>query len=149
MTEPGENYYVLLGGPEHYDYFEHHELYAGEQWFWTAPKGARVGETAFVYLSAPVSRIVGRFVFVAEPFYNVGMFDHPRMKDKWVAEFGEVEFFARCLELTIGGLRAVFPDWGWLRYPRSLTRIPAEIVGPFLELIEGSHISGERGADYY
>jgi hypothetical protein len=127
------NYYVLLGGAEHYDSFKDATAHADEQWFWTVPKEARPGETAFIYLCAPVSRIVGRLSVIAEPFYNVDMF--PRWKDNWMAEVGNVEYFEPRPELSIKGLRELFPDWGWLRYPRNKTRIPADLVGPFLELM--------------
>jgi hypothetical protein len=131
------NYYVLLGGPEHLDFFQNNSQYAGTQWFWTMVKGARVGETCFVYMSAPVSRFVGRIEVVGEPFFHVGstMFDNPKMRDQYVAEIGKVVYFAPRPELSISGLRKLFTDWGWLRYPRSKTRIPDDLVKPFLELM--------------
>lgn len=131
------SYYVLLGGPEHLPFFEHNARYARRRWFWTMVKGARVGETCFVYMSAPVSRIVGRFEVVGEPFYHIGrtMFDNPKMRDQWVAQVGQVAYFEPRRELSIKGLRELFPDWGWVRYPRSKTRIPAEVLKPFLELV--------------
>ena len=131
----GSNYYILMGGAEHLDFFEHNARYAGDQWFWTVPKGARAGEVGFVYLCAPVSRIVGRVEFIAKPFYNVGMF--PEWADQWMAEVGNVVYFPTRHELTIRGLRELFSaDWGWPRYPRSKTIIPADIVQPFLELVK-------------
>jgi hypothetical protein len=131
------DYYVLLGGPEHLDFFEHHERYAGDDWFWTMIKGAKVGDTCFVYMSAPVSRFVGSVEVVGEPFFHVGrtMFDNPKMSDQYVAEIGGVKYFEPRRELSIAGMRELLPDWGWLRYPRSKTRIPAEIVRPFLKLM--------------
>lgn len=131
------NYYVLLGGPENLRFFERREAYAGRAWLWTMVKDARVGESCFVYLSAPVSRFVGRFKVKAEPFYHVGttMFSHPQLRDTWVAKVGDVEYFTGRPELAIKRLRELFPDWGWLRYPRGKTRIPDEVLKPFLELM--------------
>ena len=131
------NYYVLLGGPEHLPFFERHAAFAGASWFWTTPKGAQVGDVAFVYMSAPVSRIVGRMEVKAPPFFHLGktMFDNPQMSDQYVAEIGGVEYFPPRRELTIKGLRELFPEWGWLRYPRSKTKIPTEVLKPFLELM--------------
>lgn len=128
-------YYILLGGAEHLDFFESPSSYADETWFWTVPKTARVGDTAFVYLCAPVSRIVGQFEIAGEPLYNHGWLSE-RWKNNWMAEIGNVTYFEPRPELTIKGLRELFPDWGWLRYPRNKVKIPTEIVKPFLELVQ-------------
>jgi hypothetical protein len=130
-------YYVLLGGPEHLPFFERNAALAGHKWFWTMVKSAKVGDTCFVYMSAPVSRIVGLFKVVGEPFFHVGntMFDNPQMRDQYVAEIGGVKYFQPRPELTMKGLRELFPEWGWLRYPRSKTSIPDKIVVPFLEMV--------------
>ena len=131
------NYFVLLGGPEHFDFFKNNARYGRDQWFWTMQKDARVGDSCFVYMSAPVSRFVGSMEVVGDPFFHVGntMFSNPKLRDQYVAEIGKVKYFEPRPELTIAGLRGLFPDWGWLRYPRSKTRIPAEVLGPFLELV--------------
>jgi hypothetical protein len=131
-----ENHYVLLGGPEHLDFFEHNSDYVLEQWFWTVPSTAKVEEKAFIYLTAPVSRIVGKVVIISEPFYNIGQFDNPHTKNKWMAEVKVVRYFKSQPGLTIGGLRSLFPDWRWLAWPQGKTRIPDEIVEPFLELTD-------------
>ncbi len=148
MRDQNKNYYILLGGPEHYDFFEHHERYSGDTWFWTMLKGARVGDICFVYMSAPVSRIVGQFEVTGEPFFHFGnsMFDSPKLRDQYVAEIGNVTFFESRPELTIKGLRQLFHDWGWPRYPRSKIKIPAEIIKPFLELIRKTKGSKARAS---
>jgi hypothetical protein len=132
-----KNHYILLGGPEHLEWFEHFEDDPLSQFFWTVPKDAKVDEAAFIYLTAPVSRVVGKVLIVAAPFFHFGntMFDHPQTKDKWMAEIKVVAYFEPRSELTIKGLRRLFPDWGWLRYPRNKVKIPDEIIKPFLELV--------------
>lgn len=132
-----QNYYILMGGPEHLDWFEHFEDDPLSQFFWTVTKNAHVDEVGFVYLTAPVSRIVGKVLLIGEPFFHIGnsMFEHAQTKDKWMAEIRVVEYFAARPALTFKGLQALFPDWAWLTYPRGKTKIPAEIVQPFLELM--------------
>lgn len=130
-----KNYYILLGGPEHLDFFENNQNYSDARWFWTVPQSAKSGEAAFVYLTAPLSRIVGKVLLIGEPFYNVNEFDNPKTQNRWMAEIQMVSYFKPKSDLTMSGLRALFPDWRWLSYPRSKAKIPAEIVAPFLELI--------------
>lgn len=134
-----KNYFILQGGAEHLDYFENNPRYesAGVEFFWTCPKRAVKGDTGFVYLCAPQSRIVGSVELVGEPFQNVGdVFRNPIMKDKYCVQIGRVKYLPFRPELTMRGLRELFAaDWAWLRYPRGNTQIPAHIVKPFLELI--------------
>lgn len=127
------NYFILLGAARHLDFFRRNDLYSNEPWFWTCPKSANKGDFGFVYLNAPVSQIVGCVKFIGEPFYNVDMF--PRWANNWMVEIGEVKDFSSNENLTIAKLRELFPDGGWLRYPRGKTKIPAEILKPFLELV--------------
>lgn len=134
-TEP--NYYIVLGGPENVDFFKNHEEQSvAEQWFWSVPKDAKVGDEALVYLTAPESRIVGKVLITGEPFFHYGntMFDNPKTRDKWMAEIHAVAYYEPRSELTMRGLRSLFPEWPWLSYPRSATKIPAEFIGPLLEL---------------
>lgn len=133
-----QSYYILLGGPEHLDFFEHNEDYVLEDWFWTVPQSAQIGDVAYVYLTAPLSRIVGRVVIIGKPFYNVCEFDNPKTKNSWMAQINVVKYFKPQHELTMRGLRALFPDWAWLSYPRGKTKIPTEILRPFLELTKAS-----------
>lgn len=134
MKQTDKNYFILLGGAEHFDFFSDNLSFADEQWFWTVPKTAQIGDTAFVYLCAPVSRIVGKIEVIAEPFYNINMF--PNWANNWMAEIQFVEYFEPRPELTLKRLKELFEDWAWLRYPRGKTRIPAHIVQPFLELMK-------------
>lgn len=127
------NHYILLGGAEHFDFFSNNLAFADEDWFWTVPKTAKIGEKCFVYLCAPVSRLVGQLEIIDEPFYNTHLF--PEWANKWMAKVKFVEYFEERPELTIKGLRQLFPDWAWLRYPRGKVRIPAHILTPFLELM--------------
>jgi len=130
------NYYIILGGPEHLDFFEHNENHWMHRWFWTVPQTAKKGEFAFVYLTAPLSRIVGKVLLFGEPFYNICEFDNPKTQNRWMAEIQVLQYFEPKSELTMSGLRALFPDWRWLSYPRGKSKIPTEIVRPFLELMK-------------
>jgi hypothetical protein len=128
-----KNYFILLGGAEHIDFFRENIFFENQQWFWTVPKKAKKGDIGFVYLCAPISRIVGEIELTAEPFYNTHLF--PRWENNWMAEIGNVKYFEPRPELKTKRLKELFPDWGWLRYPRGKTQIPVDIVEPFLELM--------------
>ncbi|HQU83889.1 MAG TPA: hypothetical protein PKY59_12215 [Pyrinomonadaceae bacterium] len=130
-----KNHFVLLGGAEHIDFFRENHHFVDHQWFWTVPKTAKKGDIGFVYLCAPVSRIVGQLEFMKEPFFNTVTF--PQFKNNWMAEVGNVQYFETRQEITIKGLRKLFPDWKWLLYPRGKTKVPAEILQPLLELLRG------------
>lgn len=128
------NYYILLGSPEHLDFFENPAAYSDEQSYWTVPKSAKKGQEAFIYLCAPVSSIVGRVIIVEEPFFNVYTF--PDWADNWMAEISIMQEYTSRKDLHIKNLKSLFPDWSWLRFPRNKTRIPSDIIVPFLELVE-------------
>lgn len=131
-------YYILQGGAELIDSFRlaAEPEYADYQWFWTVPKGAAAGESGFIYLCAPVSRIVGRVEIAGEPFFNAGdMFKNEVMKEKWCAEIAFRAPYEPRPELTFSGLRKLFlQDWNWLRYPRGNTKLPPRIWKPFFEM---------------
>ena len=131
-------YYVLLGGPEHLEYFQNPTKIKDEQWWWTVSPSAKIGETAFIYLTAPESRIVGRVELIGEPFHNVAnIFENQKCDGKWMAPIGNVVYYPPRPELTMKGLRSLFgSDWAWLSYPRGKTTIPDHILTPFLELVE-------------
>lgn len=102
------NFYIFQGGPETKWLIEDGHF---PTFFWTANKHVKKGEIAFIYLTAPISKIVG-------------------------AEVGEVNFYGEHESLSMKNLRKLFAtDWGWVRYPRGSTRIPDEIMGSFYELI--------------
>lgn len=128
------SYYIALGGPEHLDFFEHSADFTFDEWFWTVPKSAKLYDIAFVYLTAPISRIVGKVMLISATFFNVAEFDNPKTQRKWMAKIACVGYFNPCPELTMRGLRSLFPDWAWVSYPRSTTKIPDDIVPPLLEL---------------
>ncbi|MBS1793645.1 MAG: hypothetical protein JSS81_07320 [Acidobacteria bacterium] len=134
-----ENYFILQGGAELLDWFRKYAKWIGttQQFFWTCPKTAKKGDKAFIYLCAPESRIVASVDLVAEPFQNVGnMFENKIMQDKWCVEIGSAVYFEPRRNLAMKGLRELFAvDWPWLRYPRGNTKIPADLIEPFLELI--------------
>jgi hypothetical protein len=133
-------YYVFLGGPETrwFDAHERDERFAAYKWYWTCLKNAKVGDQAFIYLTAPISRIVGKIEIVAEPFFHLDqtIFDNPKMANKYCAEVKYIESYELREDLTMKGLRRLFPDWPWLTMPRSNTRIPKEFLSAFLELIQ-------------
>lgn len=134
----GKQHFILLGSAHHHFYFKNHEAYKNQEWFWVVPKSAKKGDTAFIYLAAPLSRIVGRVSLIEEPFFHVtGIFENKKMQNKWCCRIGEVESFDEKPEITMRGLRHLFGnDWRWLSYPRSHAKIPAEILEPFLELFK-------------
>lgn len=132
LIYPGR-YQILIGGAENYDFIEHNDRYWHERRFWTVLKSTRMTETAFIYLRAPVSRIVGQVEIVGAPFYNVDRFTN--WKNRWMAEVGRVVYFFPKEELTLRGLRRIFLDWPWLRYPRCNTMVPAAVLKPFMELM--------------
>ena len=145
LVDPAPQHFVLLGGGEHLPYFLNNDDWNQYEWFWTVPKSAKKGDLAFIYLTAPVSAIVGRVELVEEPWFHVdGFFDNPKMKNKQVARIGNVTPLTGRTDLTMKSLRTLFGrDWPWLGYPRSHVRIPADILPPFLELINQSTASTE------
>jgi hypothetical protein len=128
------DYFILVGNAEHLDWFESNPDYYGEKSFWTVPKPAKIGDEGFVYLCKPVSRIVGKVEIIAEPFFNIGMF--PDWANRWMAEIDFRESFSRRPELELQWLRKIFPEWGWLKCPRQNTKVPAEVLELFLELVK-------------
>ena len=128
-------YYILMSGPELLPYFEPGADL--EDWWWTVSPSAKVGDQGFIYLTAPVSRIVAQVEITGAPFNNIAnVFDNPKCDGKWMSPINLVRLLPARPELTIQGLRLLFgTDWGWVRYPRGRTTIPAHIIKPFLELV--------------
>lgn len=129
-------YYVLQGGPESLEFFENSQNFSDEEWYWTVPKKAEIGDLGLVYLTAPISRIVGQVEIVQNPFLNLGnVFDNPKMNGKYCAQVEFKKYFQFREDLTISGLRNLFPEWSWLFMPRGNTRVPETLLKPILELI--------------
>ena len=134
------NFYIFQGGPENLRWWlKNDEYHRDHQSFWSANKHVRPSDVVFIYLTAPLSRIVGTVSVLGDPFFNPranSMFLNPHMLEKWCVEVGYPFYFGDHEELKLSNLRRLFgADWGWVRYPRGNTRIPNEIVSPFLELI--------------
>lgn len=133
------NTFIFQGGATNVDFFHLTDAARRRlQYFWTCHRSAKRGDEAFIYLTAPLSRIVGRVELVGDPFVNFpDMFENPYMLNKTCVEIEFREYFDESLDLmTARNLKAVFGlDWGWTRYPRGATRIPADILPPFLELV--------------
>lgn len=131
------NFWLFQGGPETEWLLEEDSPF--KRFFWTANKNVKKGEIAFIYLTAPLSRIMATVRIVGDPFFNSGetsMFDNPFMNDKWCVEVGETVYLGSHDELSIANLRKLFSvDWGWVRYPRGSTRIPDDVVYPLSELM--------------
>lgn len=137
------NTFILQGGPENVEWFEAFQKY-GQRFknlthvYWTCPKSARKGDHAFIYLTAPLSRIVGKADIIGEPFFNdvPYRFDNKFMEGKWCCEIDiEFAFDVDSELLTMKNFRKLFGhDWGWVRYPRGSVKIPEEILPAFLEL---------------
>lgn len=130
------NYFILQGGAEHHGWFTHNEQWADYDAFWTVPKSAVIGDIGFVYLLAPLSRIVGKVEIITKPELNIGnVFSNEIMDGKWCAEIKFDASYPHHFDLTLNGMKKLFPDWRWLKMPRGNTRIPEHIIEPFLEMI--------------
>jgi hypothetical protein len=132
-------HFILLGGAEHLEWFEDEETRDDYfDYFWTVPKTAKECDHAYIYLTAPVSRIVGSVLIAGEPFqqFEDTMFDNPKMKNKYCAKVYCTGYFPFDHNLTMSGLRTLFgKDWRWLAYPRGNVKIPDDILPAFEELI--------------
>lgn len=141
--------YIFQGGPDNVPWFEfvrNHGAerlndYLREGFYWVCPKGVKIGDRAFIYLTAPLSRIVGLVEVTGEPFWNYpDRFDNSFMAGKRCVRISFLEAFDTESDLlTIWNLRKLFAkDWGWVRYPRGSTKIPATdgIRKSFLELVD-------------
>lgn len=146
------NHYILQGGPENIKYWEQPDRYGMVDWFWSANKHVLPGDKAFIYLTAPLSRIVGVVDILKEPFYNpreASMFLNRHMLDRWCVEVGNPFYFGNRDDLSMANLRKLFgTDWGWVRYPRGNTRVPDEILPPLLELIGDMVSIRIRGSEF-
>lgn len=134
------NHYIFLGGAENLKYWEDERL-KNHQWFWSANKHVLPGDIGYIYLSAPLSRIVGEVDIVGKPFFHHGgtMFSNTHMSDKWCVEVANPRYYGERLDLTMKNLRSLFAvDWGWVRYPRGNTRVPDDILPALQELIKGA-----------
>lgn len=143
------SYWIFQGGPETEWLLKGDSPF--DQYFWTANKHVKVGEVAFIYLTAPISKIVAGVNIVAEPFFNpaeTSMFDNEFMFDKWCVEVGNTLYYGQHEGLSMRNMRTLFSlDWGWVRYPRGSTRVPDEIVSPFLEMLSPYLSSIALGVD--
>lgn len=135
--EETNNYFVLQGGPENLTWFagDRFPTEDGQAFFWTVPKAAKRGDRAFIYLTAPVSAIVGEVEIVNDPFENLhNMFENNFMAGKRCAEVALRRSFARRSHLTMRFLRARFSgEWKWLSYPRGSVHVPENFRGVLLE----------------
>ena len=131
------SYWIFQGGPETEWLLQKDSPF--DTFFWTANKNVAAGEVAFIYLTAPISKIIAGVNILKEPFFNpaeTSMFDNPFMFNKWCVEVGNALYYGQHDDLSIANMRKLFSfDWGWVRYPRGSTRIPDEIVNPFLEML--------------
>lgn len=124
------NYFIFLGQPSHGDAFGADD----DSVIWTARKNALFNDVVFFYFTAPVSAIVACGRVIDEVWLNEDI--QSDWEGKWMAEVGHVELFPENKYIPISKLRAIFPEWNWLKMPRQNTQIPADIVKPFLELMK-------------
>lgn len=123
-SEKPKNYFIFLGSPEHNPYLVKHELVV-----WTAHRNFTHNDVAFFYITAPFSMIVAQGIMLDDIFIN------EEYGSKWEGRImAEILVKDDSLEIPISKLRALFPEWSWLKMPRQNTQIPADIVKPFLEL---------------
>lgn len=132
-------HFIFLGSPEDAGWLTgESEPEVG----WTTHAMIEPGDQVYFYITAPTSAIVA-----------VGT----RLDDEWICEeYGsrwegrtmhDVRVESHGLNVTMGMLRAVFPDWPWLRYPRQNAKVPDELVEPFLHLINLERLKAARRAD--
>ena len=143
-----KQFFILQGGPENLEWFEDLNAFGKEKFnriirenysgfYWSIPKKGNKDDEAYIYLTAPVSSIVGRVRFSGEPFFIYpNRFKNAKMGNKTCIE---IEFLHSYTEHTdslhISRLRTLFgSDWGWVRYPRSNGIIPDQIIQPITEL---------------
>lgn len=138
--------FILQGGPE-VEWIFADDQYDLDHCYWTCPKSITKGGVALVYLTSPISSIIGSASVGGEPFFNsaaTSMFDNAYMNDKWCVRLDGLIYLGRHAELSMANLRSLFEaDWGRVRYPRGSTRVPDDIepvllglLAPFLPELE-------------
>jgi len=143
--------FIFQGGKENNEWFDFCRKYGADKlnahlramndedtgFFWTCHKQAKKGDEAYIYLTAPLSRIVGKVRLVDKPFQNFpNRFDNSFMDNKLCVEVEFVESY-ETENLTIKEMRNLFGvDWGWVRYPRGSVKIPEHILPVFNEWVE-------------
>jgi hypothetical protein len=91
--------------------------------FWSAPKLTAAGDTAFFYVEAPVSPIVA----VGKALTSARATD-----TKWYeAKIGKLRLLDSPIPLA--ELRAMFPDWAWLRNANMFAYVGPERADALLE----------------
>ena len=99
---------------------------------WTSHSEVAVGDRIFFYITSPISAIIATGIATGHSWENEDF------NSRWAGRLmTEAIVFQDDLHIPIKELRELFPEWKWLRFPRQNTRIPHEVVKPFLELIEG------------
>jgi hypothetical protein len=102
-----KTYYILQGGPENLRWWLKNEEYRTWKWFWTANKHIKPGDIAFIYLTSPLSRLVGSVDILGEPFFHFEdtQFDNSHMHNKWCVEVGNPKYFGdvedKCAECGV------------------------------------------------
>lgn len=119
-----KSYFIFLGSADDSHYLEPDDVVG-----WTSQSEAEPDDMVFFYITAPVSAIVAS----------------GHIRSNWLNEIVNSRYEGRLmsdilvnnnsLEIPIGKLRELFPEWNWLRYPRQNTQIPHDIAKPFLELV--------------
>lgn len=98
----------------------------GRSEFWSAPKLTAAGDTVLFYVDAPISAIVaiGTALTSARP-----------TRDKWYeAKVGGLRLLDSPIPLA--ELRAMFPDWAWLKKARMFSYVNLERANALLKRSE-------------
>ena len=106
---------------------------SGEVTEWKMPSGAKVGDVVLVYLTAPISAVVGYGLVFEAPTRANAVPDRPWGEGWWaeVGEFGMIE-----PPITNHELRIRVPSWKWPTQPRSATFPKGQAALDLLEFTE-------------
>lgn len=104
---------------------------------WTCPKDVRPNDLMLIYLLSPVSAIVGYARFASEPFINEEI--GSEWRGKRMAVYRDLSLLNPENFITLGEMRAYFPDWFWVNRPQGATVVPdgakLQIREPLLTLL--------------
>jgi hypothetical protein len=124
-----QNYFILLGSID-----DSTCLVTDADVVWTSHKAANPDDVVFFYITAPVSAIVASGIVEGDYWLNEDI------ESRWEGKLMNEISILRGIDspkphVSMRRLREIFPEWNWLRYPRQNTQIPADLIEPFLELM--------------
>ena len=120
---------MCLGVPAHLPMLK--QIGKREIMRWTCRKEAVYGDIAAIYLTAPISSIVGYGMIYSEPEIE----EESDWADKYFADIGRFRLFAENDFVPIRRLKELFPEWKYLAQPRRTGIAPDAITGALVELL--------------